>query len=171
MLYVLRHAQANGQEFEAELTEEGAKKANQIIRDLEKLSIKNIYSSPMRRAIDTIRPFAVQNDIQIITIDDLSERVLSDIAIEDWLTKLKLTFTSFDIKFNNGESSREAQRRAIKFIESLNSNENNLIVSHGNLIALIIKYYDETFGFNEWKALKNPDLFCIDENHIVKHMC
>lgn len=170
MLYLLRHAKANGQHLEAELTNEGLEKARLIVTDLEKLEVNNVYSSPMKRAIDTVTPFANKNELPINIVEPLEERVLSDIEIEDWLSKLKLTFTSFEIKFNNGESSREAQERAINFIATLNPKENNLVVSHGNLIALIIMHYDATFGFKDWQAMDNPDLYCIDEGGQVKHL-
>ncbi|WP_414050228.1 histidine phosphatase family protein [Macrococcus animalis] len=170
MLYLLRHAKANGQYLESELTSEGIEKARLIVTDLEKLDINKVYSSPMKRAIDTVTPFANKNELPINIVEPLAERILSDIEIEDWLSKLKLTFTSFDIKFNNGETSREAQERAINFIALLNPKENNLIVSHGNLIALMIMYYDETFCFKDWQSMKNPDLYTVDENGQVNHI-
>jgi 2,3-bisphosphoglycerate-dependent phosphoglycerate mutase len=36
------------------------------------------------------------------------------------------------------------------------------IVTHGNLMALILKYFDAKIGFAEWNKLQNPDIYCIE---------
>ncbi|MFT8320994.1 MAG: hypothetical protein ABF649_08825 [Bacillus sp. (in: firmicutes)] len=34
-----------------------------------------------------------------------------------------------------------------------------MIVTHGNLLALLLNYFDADFGFTQWKELSNPDIF------------
>jgi 2,3-bisphosphoglycerate-dependent phosphoglycerate mutase len=36
-----------------------------------------------------------------------------------------------------------------------------IIVTHGNLMALILKHFDEQIGYAEWERLQNPDVYCI----------
>ncbi|NOU90604.1 hypothetical protein GC102_33475 [Paenibacillus sp. LMG 31460] len=44
--------------------------------------------------------------------------------------------------------------------ELLNSRfENIIIASHGNLISLLLKYFDDRIGYEEWGNLSNPDVF------------
>ena len=33
------------------------------------------------------------------------------------------------------------------------------VASHGNLISSVLRAADPGFGFEAWRALKNPDLF------------
>ena len=37
--------------------------------------------------------------------------------------------------------------------------ENTIIVTHGNLMSLLLKNYDNSFDFDCWKNLSNPDVF------------
>lgn len=34
-----------------------------------------------------------------------------------------------------------------------------VLVTHGNLMALLLKRLDERFGFEDWRRLTNPDVF------------
>lgn len=63
--------------------------------------------------------------------------------------------------YEGGESSRTAMHRAVRVVEEVlqNSSQNAVIVSHGNLISLLLKYYDNRIGFDEWEALTNPDVY------------
>lgn len=51
--------------------------------------------------------------------------------------------------------------RAMSVIEEmLNSGFKNIvIVSHGNLISLLLKHFDNQIGFEEWAKMSNPDVF------------
>jgi 2,3-bisphosphoglycerate-dependent phosphoglycerate mutase len=37
-----------------------------------------------------------------------------------------------------------------------------VLVTHGNLLALILNALDPRVGFDEWSALSNPDAFAVD---------
>ncbi len=36
-----------------------------------------------------------------------------------------------------------------------------VLVTHGNLMTLILKHYNERVGYAEWGNLQNPDVYCI----------
>jgi 2,3-bisphosphoglycerate-dependent phosphoglycerate mutase len=37
---------------------------------------------------------------------------------------------------------------------------NNIVIgTHGNIMVLIMNYFDEKFGFEFWKELKMPDIY------------
>ena len=40
-----------------------------------------------------------------------------------------------------------------------------VIVSHGNIISLLLKYYDKDVDFQNWKNLSNPDIFLLSKKH------
>lgn len=169
-IYLIRHCKAEGQEPSAKLTDEGMRQAEQLAKCLEDVSIQYIVSSPYDRAIHTIQPLAKKLHLSIHVDDRLKERILSTIDIPDWMGKLRDAFVNMDLKFYGGESSREAMNRGVSVIkEAIERPEKSIaIVTHGNLMALILKHFDDRFGFEEWKGLTNPDVYELNftENRI-----
>ena len=50
------------------------------------------------------------------------------------------------------------------------SNEDVIIVTHGNLLGIILKFYfSRDFGFNDWKVMSMPDLYelSLENNEIT----
>ena len=45
--------------------------------------------------------------------------------------------------------------------EALVSTRRCAVVTHGNLLALILKWADTTVGFELWSRLSNPDVFVL----------
>lgn len=166
MIYLLRHCKTTGQAFDAHLTEDGTKMAKAIIPKLAELDIDKIHSSPMVRAVETIQPFSVNNNINIQLHDELKERILSEIPLEDWKSELQKTFLDFEYKINGGESSKEALLRILDVVNQLDAGKNHIIVSHGNLLSLLINHYDPSFGFEESLKMKNPALYKLKENKV-----
>lgn len=109
-IIVIRHCSATGQERDAELTTDGKKQANTLATFLleNQLQIDHIISSPFVRAIDSIRPYALQANLSIQEDERLAERILSDVPMDDWMQKLESTFINIDIAFSGGESTKQA---------------------------------------------------------------
>lgn len=175
-IIIIRHCSATGQERDAELTTDGKNQANTLATFLleNQLQIDYIVSSPFVRALDSIRPYALQANLSIQEDERLTERILSDVPMDDWMQKLESTFINIDIAFSGGESTKQATDRAISLIEDvLKLNYTTiLLVTHGNLLTLILKHFDRTIGFNEWRALTNPDMYeiTIDEQYSLKRL-
>lgn len=173
-IYLIRHCQAEGQPPESKLTAEGIKQAEKLADFLSSIKVDRIISSPFLRAVETIRPFAQKATIEIETDERLAERVLSSSSMPDWLEKLKLTFNDLDLKYEGGESSKEAMDRIIQAVnEMIESHaQNSVLVTHGNIMSLLLKSYNKSFGFDEWLQLSNPDVYCLsfknNEVHIAR---
>lgn len=87
----------------------------------------------------------------------------------DWLDKLQATYIDFELAYPGGESSKEAMKRIIRAVEDAAAGfENTLIVTHGNIMSLLLHYYDKRFGFAEWKKLSNPDVFLLKSGHVER---
>ncbi|MCC5800298.1 histidine phosphatase family protein [Rossellomorea vietnamensis] len=162
-IYIVRHAKAEGQPFHASLTGEGERQALQLASFLENRSIQAIYSSPFKRALDTIAPFADRSGLRVQEDDRLGERVLSDQDLPDWMEKLKMSFEDFSLSLPGGESNQMAMERARSFVDEVMGKEEEHIVcvSHGNLTTLLLKLFDESYGYNELLALSNPDVHLV----------
>jgi len=75
-----------------------------------------------------------------------------------------------DLKFDGGESSNEARRRIVNVVEGilLGESEHTIVVSHGNIITLLLKSYNSEVDFQFWTHLSNPDVFQLSvKNHEV----
>lgn len=174
-VYLVRHAQAEGQPFTANLTKKGREQAKELVSFFKNKKIDRIYSSPFKRSLDTIRPLAEARGLEIIEDARLAERVLSASDLEDWQEKLKETFLDFDLFFDGGESSATAMRRAASILlEVIQSDEEHLLlVSHGNLTTLMLRYFNESFGFEELMEMSNPDVFeivVVDEKATLRRI-
>src|SRR5699024_2431635 len=88
-------------------------------------------------------------------------------TLSDWLEKLKATFEDLNLKFDDGESSLEATERIVEVVMGIfnGHSENTIIVTHGNLISLLLHYYDRNFGFEEWRSMSNPDVFLLKKDN------
>jgi len=162
-IYVIRHCEAEGQPAESALTDNGIKQAIELAAFFKDIEINRIISSPYKRAIQSIQLLANQRNVEIELNQQLTERVLSTEHLTVWLEKLRMTFADFDIKFGGGESSQEAANRIVGVVETvLQSNEENtIIVTHGNLMSLLLNHYNKEFGFEEWLNLSNPDVYLL----------
>ncbi|HXI19290.1 MAG TPA: histidine phosphatase family protein [Chloroflexota bacterium] len=171
-LYLVRHCQATGQEPEALLTPEGVIQAETLADFLSPLGIQRIVSSPFVRAVQSIRPLANRLRLQVKIDSRLAERVLSTAPLTDWWARYQASFEELDVALEGGESSRAAMARGAAAVEELlaHSAEATVAVSHGNLLTLIRRYIDGRSGYEEWKALTNPDVFCLEADGTTRKL-
>lgn len=163
-VYLVRHCKATGQAADAPLTPEGQQQAIGLAERLSSLPIERIISSPFMRASHTITPLAERLALPIITDERLIERVLSTSELADWLTALRATFENFDLTFAGGESSRVATQRIVAVLSSvmLHPARTTVIVTHGNLMTLLLKHLNPEVDFTLWQQLKNPDVYHLE---------
>ncbi len=167
-IYLVRHCSANGQSSNATLTSSGIQQAQALVSFFNMISIEHIISSPYVRAQQSISPTALSKQLIIQTDSRLAERILSDTDLPDWMTQLKQTFTDLDLKLSGGESSHEATARGVEVITEVPNH--SLIVTHGNLMTLLLKHFDDSYGFHEWKSLSNPDVYKLTFNHSISNI-
>ncbi|MFC0212239.1 histidine phosphatase family protein [Paenibacillus chartarius] len=162
-MYIIRHCKAIGQAPEAELTREGFEQAHELADFLIDSGIDIIVCSPYLRAIQSIQPLAERLNLEITVEERLSERILSRENLPDWLDQLRASFTDLDRCLPGGESSRDAMKRITSVFDELSAtrHKNIALVTHGNLMALLLKNFDSHFGFEQWQGLSNPDVYRI----------
>ncbi len=160
-IYLIRHCKADGQEPGAKLTSEGLQQTLNLADFLYAKQIDHIISSSYERAIATIEPLAQKINLKINTDDRLCERILSSGILDNWEKKLYDSFQDNDLRLPGGETSFEAMERGISVLKELFElpQKNIAVVTHGNLMCLMLRYYNSKYGFDEWKNLTNPDVF------------
>lgn len=159
IIYVVRHCSAEGQAPHADLTAEGIFQAGELGNFFDEIKVDRIISSPFKRALSSARPIAERKKLRVEVDSRLAERVLSSHDLEGWLVKLEETFSDQDLKYEGGESSGEAMSRVCNVVDELGDGSRTVLVTHGNLMALLLKHYDMQFGFEGWQALTNPDVY------------
>ena len=132
------------------LNEEGQKQAEHLAERLSHLPVKALYSSPLERCLETAETVARSHNLEIIPLDEVGE-----VRYGKWegekikkLAKKKawhaVQHFPSRFRFPDGESLLEVQQRAVAAIESLNSRhmkEMIVVVSHADVIKLVLAHY------------------------------
>ena len=161
-LYLVRHCQATGQALDAPLTPVGEAQAQRLADALGRRGVRRIVSSPFARARASVEPLAERLGLPIEVDDRLAERVLCASPIADWRDRLRASFDDLDLCLEGGESSRAAMARgAAALQDALAGDRPVVVVTHGNLLALLLQHRDGRSGFAAWEGLTNPDLFAV----------
>lgn len=159
-LYVVRHCHAEGQRPEAPLTVEGLAQAALLGQYLTRLRIDRIVCSPFVRARQSIEPLARWSGLSVEIDARLAERVLCGTPRADWRDRLRESFDDPELCLAGGEAGRDATARGVAAVEDARARGGRpVLVSHGNLMALILRHFDARFGFDEWQGLGTPDVF------------
>jgi len=163
-LFLIRHCQAKGQEPDAALTEAGLRQAESLRDFLAGQPIDAVVASEYRRARQTAKPLADALGLDVQVDTRLNERVLSEMPIANWREVLRNSFSDPDLRGPGGESAREAAVRAWAGLNDLLRSGCKLpaVVTHGNLLSLVLHSLDTTFGYEDWERLSNPDVFLLE---------
>jgi len=120
-------------------------------------SIDVVFSSPFKRALDTIADFAEKNHFKIETVEDFRERTSDSVGLgkSDFFSYIKRQWADFNYKFD-GECLAEVQARniaALNEILAAYQNKNIVIGTHGTALSTIINYYDSSYGYDDFMAM------------------
>lgn len=165
-ILLVRHADAPWSPDEMRpLSPEGEAAAHRLAAQLSSLPITAVYSSPYRRALQTLAPLADHLGLPVRELSGLRERSLGSFGSVSFEEAVASTWTDFDLAYCGGESSREAQRRGISSIRWLaDRHPDGLVVAgtHGNLLALVLNAFDGSVGLEFWRTLTRPDVVRLD---------
>lgn len=160
-VYFVRHAEPNYQnhdDIQRELTPKGWEDRELVTDYLSDKDIDVVFSSPYKRAYDTVVHFAESVDLEIIVSEDFRERRVSDEWIEDFSSFSKKQWEDFHYKMPGGECLDEVQRRNIIELETILSeypSKRIVVGSHGAALSTIIHYYDSSFSFEDFERIRS----------------
>jgi 2,3-bisphosphoglycerate-dependent phosphoglycerate mutase len=174
-LYFVRHAESafvEGKERTRGLTEQGLKDAHTIRDILRSENIDVFVSSPYERSIETIRLTAVQQGKNIHIEEDLRERKIGDFTPVTFKEAKRHVYEDLFFCFPGGESSLVAQSRAIEVIKRIietNKGKRIVIGTHGDIMTLMLNYFDNQFGYIFWESTSMPDIYKLRfaENELI----
>lgn len=159
-IYFIRHAEPNYKNHDdltRELSEKGMKDRELVTKFLSDKEVDIVFSSPFKRAVDTVQHFADSKGLKIHIIDDYRERKVDSEWIEDFHAFCKAQWADFNYKLSDGETLNEVQARNIAALKNLlkeHSNKTIVVGSHGTALSTIINYYDKTFGYSEFEKIR-----------------
>ncbi|MEE6450935.1 histidine phosphatase family protein [Gottfriedia acidiceleris] len=163
-LYLVRHAHSTytPDELGRPLSKRGFSDANLVTELLTKEKIDYVVSSPFKRAIQTVEGIAKSLNLKIIIEENFKERLLSQKPLLDFENVIRQVWNDFNQSWNGGESNFAAQKRGIEAINNLLKTycgKNIVIGTHGNMMVLIMNFFDQKYDFNFWNELAMPDIY------------
>ena len=173
-IYFVRHAHSTytKEERERPLSEKGWLDAQNITSLLKGEKVDVVISSPYERAIQTVEGIANANKLSIQLEEDLRERLLSKEPVEDFNDVIQKVWKDWTFAYEGGESNDVAQRRAVICMQSIlkkYKGKNIVIGTHGNIMVLLMNYFDSKYDFQFWKTLHMPDVYKLtfDNNRFI----
>ncbi len=159
-VYFIRHAEPNYDNHDGltrELTPKGKADRKQVTALLEGKQVDAVLSSPFLRSIQTVDHFAQSRGLPVTLVEDFRERKVSDGWIVDFNGFAQKQWADFDYKLPGGESLQEVQNRNIAALSQILTqypDKTVVIGSHGTALSTIIHYYDPSFGYEDFNAIK-----------------
>jgi 2,3-bisphosphoglycerate-dependent phosphoglycerate mutase len=162
-IYLVRHAHANWHEDDNRpLSPAGLEAAGLVADRLATRSIVAVYTSPSRRAVQTVEPLASRLGLRPEVMPDLRERRLPAVRPGEFDTLVRNAWSTPDIAPPGGESNVEAQGRGIAVVQAVlrrHAGSQVVLATHGNLLALVLNALDPRFGYEFWRDLSFPDVY------------
>ena len=121
-----------------------------------------VTSSTYKRAVQTVQGIADYLGQDVVVMDDLRERTLTSAPAKDFTSAMEAVWQNPSFALEGGESNVQAQSRGIEALQSLlRTYEGKKVVlgTHGNIMVLMLNYFDEQYGYEFWKELDMPDLY------------
>ncbi|PEI89740.1 histidine phosphatase family protein [Bacillus toyonensis] len=173
-IYFVRHAHSTytKEERERPLSEKGHFDAENVTRLLKDGHIDVVISSPYKRAIQTVQGIANTYNVSIQIEEDLRERLLSSEPVEDFNDAIENVWEDWTFAYEGGESNDVAQKRAILCMQNIlekYKGKNIVIGTHGNIMVLLMNYFDSKYDFQFWKTIQMPDVYKLtfDNNRFI----
>jgi len=174
-IFLVRHAQSTytPDELNRPLSEKGLRDAEVINEVLLAENINYVFSSPYKRAIQTVEGAAKNIKTEVIIEEGFKERRIAEESVDDFDNAMIKLWTNYDFSFNGGESNFQAQKRGVKSINKIldEYKGNNIVIgTHGNIMVLIMNYFDSKYDYEFWKNLAMPDVYKLSfqDNKVIK---
>ncbi|MRN56107.1 histidine phosphatase family protein [Paenibacillus monticola] len=173
-IYFVRHSESSkseGNERTRGLTDKGKLDSRKITELLKNEEIDTFISSPYSRAMMTIEEVAQQSGKEILVFEDLRELVFSreDMVIPDKevYSLVNKMFMDPNYKEPYGESINDCQRRSVARLKEIIKNykgQKIAIGTHGLVMTLMMRYFDDQYGYEFLMKTSKPDVYRLEFN-------
>lgn len=162
-VYFVRHAESddtNHDDLTRGLTEKGLRDRDLVSGYLDDKGITAVLSSPYRRAVETVRPFAEARGLEIGLVEDFRERRVDSGWIEDFDAFCRRQWSDFTYKLSDGEALGEVRKRNIRALGEVlrrYQGQSVAIGGHGTAISTVVNYYDRIPSGSAVSGDQGPD--------------
>lgn len=161
-IYFIRHAHPDYSIHDDSLrplNEKGLNESKKVTEFLISKKIDVLFSSPYKRAFDTIKDFSEISNLKINIIDNFKERKIEDYWISDkeFNQLVEKQWKDFKYSLPNGESLKEVQKRNIMALNNILAKYDGqtiAIATHGTSLATIINFYNDGFGYKQFQRIR-----------------
>jgi len=162
-IYLIRHAHADWCDDDARpLSRVGRETAHQVADRLTSSAIAALYTSPSRRSRETIAPLAQRLGLSPEVVPDLRERELPVVPPDEFDALVRQAWAFPAAAPRGGESNVRAQVRGLAVLRAVlerHPGSQAALVTHGNLLTLMVNALDPSVGYQFWRQLSFPDIY------------
>jgi len=133
------------------LSDKGRAQARRVASMLEDKPLDAIYSSPLRRALDTANAVALSHGLEVRVVDDLQEINVGEWSGKTW-TEIRATWPDLEKRWSadpyssdappGGEHYRDFQSRCIRALDEIaaahTDSDQVAVVCHGGVIRAVM---------------------------------
>jgi 2,3-bisphosphoglycerate-dependent phosphoglycerate mutase len=166
---LVRHAHSTytPDEISRPLSERGLADATNVTELLKKEGIDIVVSSPYKRAVQTVSGIAEYIETEVEFVDGFRERTLTTGPAKDFTLAITKVWEDDNFSWEGGESNIVAQKRGVDTLYNVldkYKGKNVVIGIHGNIMVLIMNFFDKQYDFSFWKKLNMPDIYKLTFN-------
>lgn len=124
--------------------------------------IDRVYSSPYRRAVQTVEGVAQLFGHQVVSREGFRERQLAGDPLSYGPEEVKWAWADEDFCLPGGESNRAAARRGMAAMQDVLREcrgKRCAIGIHGTIMTLIMKELDSAINYEFSRGLSTPDIY------------
>ncbi|WP_062052134.1 histidine phosphatase family protein [Bacillus sp. JCM 19034] len=163
-LYFVRHAHSTytPDELNRPLSERGFTDATRVTNLLKTEEIDIVISSPYKRAFQTVEAIAEYINTEVEIIEGFKERTLTTVPANDFTLAITKVWEDYNFSWEGGESNIAAQKRGVEATFNIlekYEGKNVVIGTHGNIMVLIMNFFDKQYDFSFWQNLAMPDIY------------
>lgn len=163
-IYLVRHAHSTytPDEYGRELSQKGREDRERLTNVMKNVRIDAVLSSPYMRAVQTVQGIADDNELEIQLIEEFKERMLAQEPVNDFDEAIETVWRDETVHLPGGESNEVARLRGVQaFKEVLKTYQGKSVAigTHGNLMVLMMSYYNSQYDVSFWRELDMPDVY------------
>ncbi len=163
-VYLVRHAHSvyTPDEYGRGLSEDGWTDQESLTELMKNEHVDVVLSSPYMRAIQTVEGIAQHINSQVHVIEAFKERTLASEPVEDFNEAIDSVWNNESLHLPGGESNEVARERGAQaLINILHTYEGKSVVigTHGNILVLMMSYFNRRYDVSFWRSLDMPDVY------------